>query len=178
MVAQGFSQIEGIDYTETFAPVVNFTTLHVILALVAHHNLELHQMDVKSAYLNGTLEEIIYMHQPEGFIEQGKETWVCKLNKGLYGLKQAGRTWNSELNTTIKTMGFKRLNSDGCVYIQGALETQDLIILAVYVDNILIAASNNLVMTNFKKKFCGVYTSADLGNADFHLGWVIESNEY
>ena len=91
MVAKGFTQQEGIDYTETFSPVVRFTSIRIILALVVGLDLELHQMDVKTAFLNGELEEEIYMVQPEGFIVPGSEHKVCKLKKSIYGLKQSSR---------------------------------------------------------------------------------------
>ena len=93
LVAKGFTQQEGIDYTETFSHVVRFTSIRIILALVAGLDLELHQMDVKTAFLNGELEEKIYMVQPEGFIVPGSEHKVCKLKKSIYGLKQSLRQW-------------------------------------------------------------------------------------
>ena len=91
VVARGFQRIEGIEYTETFAPVIKFTTIRLLLALVAHFDLELHQMDVVTASLNGNLEEDIHMEQPEGCIDGGKSDFVCKLLKAIYGLKEAHR---------------------------------------------------------------------------------------
>ena len=93
LVAKGFTQREGIDYRETFSPVSKKDSLRVILALVAHFDLELHQMDVKTAFLNGDLEEEVYMKQPEGFLSSVGEHLVCKLNKSIYGLKQASCQW-------------------------------------------------------------------------------------
>ena len=90
-MAKGFTQKGGIDYKETFSPVSKKDSLRIIMALVAHFDLELHQMDVKTAFLNGSLEEKVYMDQPEGFSIKGKEQMVCKLNKSIYGLKQASR---------------------------------------------------------------------------------------
>jgi hypothetical protein len=84
LCAKGYSQKEGIDYTETFAPVAKFASIRALLALAAHYDLEVHQMDVKTAFLNGDLEEDIYMVQPEGFVKTGQENMVCKLNKSLY----------------------------------------------------------------------------------------------
>ena len=101
-VAQGFRQKHGIDYNETFAPVARFDSIRAVLALVAHHDWELHQMDVKSAYLNGDLEEELYMRQPTGFVVKGSENLVCRLNKSLYGLKQVGRTWNKRIDVELK----------------------------------------------------------------------------
>lgn len=91
LVAKGFTQKEGVDYTEIFAPVVKFTTVRIMLALVAHYDWELKQMDVTTAFLHGDLDKDIYMHQPEGFIDKSKPDHVCLLKKALYGLKQSPR---------------------------------------------------------------------------------------
>lgn len=87
LVAKGYSQVAGVDFNETFAPVAKFTTIRTIVAIGAAMDLEMHQMDVKTAFLNGELEEDIYMDQPQGFVEEGKQHLVCKLKKSLYGLK-------------------------------------------------------------------------------------------
>ena len=91
LVAKGYTQVEGIDYIETFAPVVKFNSVRIILSIAAIEDLDIQQMDVKTAFLNGILEEEIYMEQPEGYIESGKKNHVCKLKKSLYGLKQSPR---------------------------------------------------------------------------------------
>lgn len=87
LVTQGFSQIPGLDYNEMYSLTIRFTSIRLILALACHYNLEMHHINVKGAYLNGNLDEDVYMHQPEGFIEEGMEALVCKLNKGIYSLK-------------------------------------------------------------------------------------------
>src|SRR5712692_1408941 len=92
LVAKGFMQIPGIDYDETFSPVARFESLRLLLVLAALENWEIHQMDVKSAFLNGILNEEIYMEQPQGFIAAKQENKVCRLKRALYGLKQASRT--------------------------------------------------------------------------------------
>lgn len=91
LVVKGFEQRHGIDYTDVFTPVVKLTTIRMALSMVAAENLQLHQMDVKTTILHGDLVEELYMTQPEGFVEKGKEKLVCKLKKSLYGLKQAPR---------------------------------------------------------------------------------------
>jgi len=91
LVAKGFSQIPGVDYNDVFSPVLKHSSIRTFFGIVAMHNLELEQLDVKTAFLHGELDEEIYMEQPEGFIEPGKEAFVCKLKKSLYGLKQSPR---------------------------------------------------------------------------------------
>jgi Reverse transcriptase (RNA-dependent DNA polymerase) len=93
LVTKGFSQIHGIDYDETFTPVARLNSLQLLLNLAAIFNWEVHQLDIKTAYLHGDLDEEIYMDQPEGFVKKGEEHKVCHLKKALYGLKQAGRQW-------------------------------------------------------------------------------------
>ena len=94
LVAQGFSQIEGLDFNETFSPTIRFTTIRLILAFACRYNLELRHIDIKGTYLNGKLEDDVYMWQPEGFIADGQQHLVCKLNKGIYGLRQSGHIWH------------------------------------------------------------------------------------
>jgi hypothetical protein len=106
LVARGFTQQAGIDYDETFAPVAKFQSIRTILALAAMNDLELHQMDVKTAFLYGSLEETVYMEQPQGF-ERGKDM-VWKLDRSLYGLKQAPRAWYRTLDSSLKELGFTR----------------------------------------------------------------------
>ena len=136
LVAQGYSQTEGIDFNETFAPVAKFASIRALLALAAIYDLEIHQMDVKTAFLNGDLEEEIYMVQPEGFVVSGKEQLVCKLNKSLYGLKQASRAWYQKMDQALLDVKFHRLQADSCVYV---FRRDSLVIfVALYVDDLLL----------------------------------------
>ena len=108
LVAKGYLQRYGVDYVDTYAPVARLPSIRALIALTAHHDLELHQMDVKSAYLNGDLEEEIFMEQPEGYVIPGQEHLVCKLQKSLYGLKQAGRTWHHKIDVALKVAASRR----------------------------------------------------------------------
>lgn len=116
LVAKGFTKREWVDYSETFSPVSTKDSFRVIMALTTHFNLELHQIDVKTAFLNGELEENIYMQQPLGFIERGNEHWVCKLNKSIYGLKQVSRQWHKKFDQVVTAAGFTENKIDNCIY--------------------------------------------------------------
>ena len=117
LVAQGYSQRPGIDYEETFSPVVRFESVRSVIALAAHENMKLHQMDVKTAFLNGKLQEEVFIRQPEGFVEQGKENHVCRLKKSIYGLKQSPRCWNMTIDDHLKKMKFQQTEGDPCLYV-------------------------------------------------------------
>ena len=140
LVAQGYTQKNAIDYDETFSPVVRFESIRTIIALAAKHNLRLHQIDVTIAFLNGTLEEVIYMKQPEGFEIKGKERMVCKLKKSIYGLNQSPRCWNQALDDHLKKIGFISSMNDPCIYTLNA--GGEVFILAVYVDDIILAGKS------------------------------------
>ncbi len=116
LVARGFTQTFGVDYNETFAPIAMFVLIHYILALTSIENMKIHQMDVKTAFLNGDLEEEIYMEQLEGFTQEG-EHLMCKLHKSLYGLKQSPRAWNQKLDAFLKSMEFVRNDTNFSMYV-------------------------------------------------------------
>jgi len=140
LVAKGYTKKWGIDYKETFSPVSKKDSLRIVLALVAHYDLELHQMDVKTVFLNGDLEEDVYMDQPEGFEIKGKDQMVCKLKKSIYGLKQASRQWYIKFNDTITSFGFKEITVDRCIYQK--ISGSKFIFLVMYVDDILLATND------------------------------------
>ena len=117
LVAQGFSQKQGLDYDETFSPVIRFESFRSLVAVALQKRLKLHQLDITAAFLNGRLEEEVFMNQPEGFAVKGKEHLVCKLKQSLYGLKQSPRCWNSALDAHLKSMGYAQSTNDPCIYI-------------------------------------------------------------
>ncbi len=133
LVAKGFTQIPGIDYDETFSPVTCFELLWLLLALAALENWEIHQMDVKLAFLNGILNEKIYMEQPQGFITAEQENKVCWLKRALYGLKQASRTWNQQFHGVLNALGFKWMYSDAGIYMCYQHGGNSLLIVILYV---------------------------------------------
>ena len=119
LVARGFDQKFGSDYDETFCPVVRLESLRSLIALSTQRGLELHHVDVATAFLNGTLQREIYMEQPTGYEKEGEEHLVCRLRKSIYGLKQSSRCWNMALDTHLRNMGFFQSKSNPCIYVSG-----------------------------------------------------------
>ena len=149
LVAQGYSQKEGLDYDETLSPVVQSESVHSVIALMSKNGLKLHQMDITTAFLNGDLEEEVYMKQPEGFLADGQEHLVCRLKKSIYGLKQSPRCWNQVLDAQLKLMGFKQSTSDPCIYTSKT-KLDGLFILGMYVDDILLAGKSQQKLAQVK----------------------------
>ncbi|KAL5811668.1 hypothetical protein ACOSQ3_026618 [Xanthoceras sorbifolium] len=172
MVVKGFQQKEGIDYNEIFSPVVKLTTIRLVLKIVAAENLHLEQLDVKTAFLHGNLEEEIYMRQPEGFKEAGKENLVCRLKKSLYGLKQAPRQWYKKFDSFMSSSGFTRCQADHCCYIKRF--DNSFIILLLYVDDMLVAGSDMQEIMNLKRELSKQFAMKDLGAAKQILGMRIK----
>ena len=137
LVAKGFTQREGVDYEATFSPVSSKDSFRVIMALVAHFDMELHQMDVKTAFLNGDLNEEVYMMQPEGFVANDSGTLVCRLKKSIYGLKQASRQWYLKFHSVVASYGFVENKVDQCIYCK--VSGRKFIFLILYVDDIAFA---------------------------------------
>ncbi|NBX97749.1 hypothetical protein EBQ81_02685, partial [bacterium] len=171
LVAKGYSQVEGLDFTETFAPVAKFTSIRILLSLAAANNWECHHMDVKTAFLNGDLEEEIFMEQPEGFVKPGEEHLVCKLHKTIYGLKQSPRAWNKKLNDELKKQGFSRCEADHSVYFKR--DNKGLVFLLVYVDDIIIVADSTAAMGACKEALSMTFTMTDLGETNHFLGMEV-----
>jgi transposase InsO family protein len=169
LVAKGFTQVHGIDYTDTFAPVTKFSTIRVLLALAAKYDLEIHQMDVKSAFLNGELEEEIYLHLPPGFRDSSNLVW--KLKRALYGLKQAHKSWYKRLRTVFEGLGFTRSEADHSVFFK--VEDGTIVIVAVYVDDKLMLSKDQKIIDQLKVKLAAEYDLTDLGEARWILGMEI-----
>jgi len=150
LIAKDFTQKDGIDYKETFSPVSRKYSFRIIMELVAHYDLELHQMDVKTAFLNEHLEEDVYMDQPVGFTKEGKEHMVCKLKRSIYGLKQDSRQWYLKFNDIIVSFGFKENIIDRCIYMK--VSGSKFIFLILYVSDILLA-TNDLGLLSETKRF-------------------------
>src|SRR3954462_5223237 len=167
LVAKGYTPKEGEDFFDTYSPVARLTAIRVILSLAASHGLLVHQMDVKTAFLNGELDEEIYMDQPDGFVVNGQERKVCKLLKSLYGLKQAPKQWHEKFDKTLTAAGFVVNEADKCVYYRhGGGEG---VILCLYVDDILIFGTNLNAIKEVKDFLSRSFEMKDLGVADVIL---------
>ena len=166
LVAQGFRQKKGIDFNETFAPVARMTSQRLVIAIAAQEGLQLYTVDVDNAYLNGDIDAELYMKQPKGFVDpQHPDTskWVCKLNKSLYGIKQAGNIWNGAIHTYIISLQFIRAKGDLCVYTREHGGTR--MVLALHVDDFTIAATPsqfNWFITSLQQRFSIKYQEASM----------------
>lgn len=168
LVALGCRQLYGVDYNETFAPVVTMTTIRTILAVAAHHDLELEQMDVVTAFLNGDLEEDIYMAIPEGLKTNANTNKVCKLLKSLYGLKQSPRQWYFKMHQFLLQIGLTSSPNDPCLYIRHS--SIGILLIALYVDDLLIAGSSPSEVKSVKDKLSHRFEMKDMGEAKVILG--------
>jgi hypothetical protein len=173
LVAKGFSQKEGIDYGEIFAPVAKYKTIRMLLGIASKNNLVLGQLDVKTAFLNGILKEEIYMELPKGYPTKPVGV-VCKLIKSLYGLKQSPMEWNSALDQYLLSIGFKPTAADPCLYVRNIKE--ELVLLAVYVDDIVVAASTKALEIAVKKELMSKFEMTDLGELNWYLGMKVTRN--
>ncbi|WVZ07194.1 hypothetical protein V8G54_020540 [Vigna mungo] len=165
LVAKGFTQVEGVDYHEIFAPVVKHCSVRVLMAIVAHCNLHLEQLDVRTAFLHGDLEETIYMKQPDGFAVDDR---VCLLQKSLYGLKQSPRQWYRKFDDFLIKLNFKRCNYDDCVYTLN--HGGEMLYLLLYVDDILMASSDRGMIGETKARLADAFEMKELGEARRILG--------
>ena len=174
LVALGCRQLYGVDYNETFAPVVTMTTIRTILAVTAHHDLELEQMDVVTAFLNGDLEEDIYMSVPEGLKTNNNSNKVCKLLKSLYGLKQSPRQWYFKMHEFLLKIGFSSSPNDPCPYIRHL--SSGITLISLYVDDLLIAGTSAAEVQAIKDKLCHRFEMKNIGEAKVTLGIEISKD--
>ena len=165
LVAKGYSQVPGQDYMETTSPVARLASYRALLSLAAKLDLEAHHLDIETAFLNGSLDEEIYMKTPDGFTEKGG---MWKLLKSLYGLKQASYVWNKLLDSTLKKLGFNRCDKDTCVYLCKSGDT--FTILAVHVDDMLIVSNSKPKLAEIKLGLARYFKVKDLGEVKFLLG--------
>ena len=143
-------------------------SIRIMLAIAAYHDYEIWQMDVKTAFLNGYLEEEVYMSQPEGFVSKGRENQVCKLKKSIYGLKQASRSWNIRFDVTVKEFGFIKNVDEPCVYKK--ISGSTIVFLVLYVDDILLIGNDIPMLQSVKTWLSSKFFMKDLDEASYILG--------
>ena len=168
LVAKGYTQKAGIDYDETFSPVAMLKSIRILLSIAAALDYEIWQMDVKTAFLNGHLDESIYMVQPDGFVVKGQERKVCKLLRSIYGLKQASRSWNQRFDQAIKTFVFEQNVDEPCVYKR--IKDGKVVFLVLYVDDILLIGNDVGNLSSVKLWLSQQFDMKDLGEANYVLG--------
>ena len=171
-MSKGYTQREGIDYNEVFSPIVKHASICILLALVAQFDLELAQLDVKTAFLHGDLEEEIYMSQADGLRVAGNKKLVCSLKKSLYGLKQLPRQWYKRFDSFMLAQDYTRSQFDHCVYFR-KLADQSYIYLLLYVDDMLIACKSKVEINRLKIQLNREFEMKDLGKARKILGMEI-----
>ena len=172
LVAQGFSQVEGIDYGETYAPVARLESIRILLAYATHHNFKLQQMDVKSAFLYGPLKEEVYVKQPPGFEDTNFPNHVYKLDKALYGLKQAPRAWYEHLRELLFDRGFEVGQIDPTLFTKKV--NGQLFVCQIYVDDIIFGSSNKAFNDDFLKLMTDRFKMSMMGEMKFFLGFEIK----
>lgn len=175
LVTKGYVQRQGVDFDEVFAPVARMESVRLLVALAAEFKWKIHHMDVKSAFLNGDLNEEVYVCQPPGFEVTGEDSKVYRLKKALYGLKQAPRACNSKLDATLSDLGFERCPSESGLYKKQV--DQKALIVGVYVDDLIITGGSDRAIEDFKKQMKSKFSMSDLGLLSYYLGIEVKQTE-
>jgi len=176
LVAKGYKQREGIDYREVFAPVARLETIRLMILLVTQHRWKIYQLDVKSAFLNGFLEEEIYVEQPLGYIEAGNEGKVYKLKKALYGLKQSPRAWNTIIDKYFQENGFEKCPYEHVMYVKKEADGSTLFV-CLYVDDLIFTSNNPTMFENFKNSMVQKFEMIDIGLMTHFIGLEVMQKE-
>ncbi|GLU00818.1 hypothetical protein SLE2022_181580 [Rubroshorea leprosula] len=175
LVAKGYMQQEGVDFDETFALVARFDTIRTVLALAAQHKWSVFQFDVKSAFLNGFLEENVYVQQPRGYEIEGQEQKVYKLKKALYGLKQAPRAWYERINAHFCSHGFHKSPSEPTLYVQ-TRGGDEVLLVCLYVDDLIYTSNSSFLLKEFRRMMVNEFDMTDLGLMRYFLGLEVVQN--
>lgn len=167
-VAKGYAQVRDINYSETFSPTARMASVRTLMDVAVQEDLTVHQMDVKSAYLNAPIDHTVFIEQPLGFNQGENNKFVFKLKKSLYGLKQSGRLWNNLLHHFLISQNFIQSMCDNCVYTRHRDNTKDIIV--VWVDDLIIASSNLQCVNEVKRMLSLKFKMKDLGEISWFLG--------
>jgi len=173
LVARGFTQQEGIDYSETFSPVIKQATVRLVFSIAVSRNWKIHQLDIHNAFLIGVLTKEVYMKQPPGFVDSSLPSHVCKLHKSLYGLKQAPRAWYTCLSDFLLSIGFRASKVDTSLFILS--DGTNIFYLLVYVDDILLTGSNSAMLHHLIQLLSSEFKLRDLGAFHYFLGIEVQS---
>ncbi|GKV01270.1 hypothetical protein SLEP1_g13835 [Rubroshorea leprosula] len=176
LVAKGYIQEYGIDYDEVFAPVARLETIRLIISLAAQNKWKNYQMDIKSAFLNGYLEEEVYVQQPLGYVVKGHEDRVLKLKKALYGLKQAPRAWYSRIDKYFQDHGFTKCPHEHALYVKED-KIGGFMLVCLYVDDLIFTGNNANMFEEFKKAMTQEFEMTDIGLMSYYLGIEVKQNE-
>lgn len=175
LVVKGYGQVWGVDFFDTFSPVARLDTIRMLLSIEAQKSWKIFQMDIKSAFLNGLLQEEKYVEQQEGFNVPGQENMVYLLKKALYGLKQAPRAWYSRMDSHLLDLGFERSLSESTLYVKKV--GSNVTIISLYMDDLLVTENNIALIKEFKKEMMKVFEMTDLGEMTYFLGMEIEQTQ-
>ena len=165
---KGYKQNEGLDYFDTYSSMTRINSIRMVLEIFALRNLEVYQMDVKAAFLNGDLDKETYIEQTKGFSTRGQEKKVCKLVKSLYGLKQAPKQWHDKFDNIVMSQGFKVNECEKCVYVKDT--EHGYVIICLFVDDILIVNSDDKMIISTKTMFNSRFDMKNMGPVDVILG--------
>ena len=168
LIARGFTQQEGIDYSETFSPVIKQATVRLFFSIAFSRNWKIHQLDIHNAFLNGVLTEEVYMKQPLGFVDSSLPSHVCRLHESLYGLKQALRAWYTRLSDFLLSIGFQASKVDTSLFILS--DGTNIFYLLMYVDDILLTGSNSAMLHHLIQLLSSEFKLRDLGVVHYFLG--------
>ena len=168
LVAQGYTQVEGIDFDETFAPVARLESIRILLSITSHLNFKLYQMDVKSDFLNVMLQEEVYVEQPKGFVDLHRLDDVYKLKRALYGLKKAPIAWYDRLTAYLTEHGFKRGFAYTTLFIRK--DKNYFIVAQIYVDDIVFGATNDSLAQSFVDEMKAMFEMSMVGELTYFLG--------
>jgi hypothetical protein len=171
-VAQGYTQVEGLNFGETYAPVARLKVIKILLAYACAHNIKLYQMDVKSAFVNGYISEEVYVEQPPGFEDDKNTNHVYKLKKALYGLKQAHRAWYERLRDFLLYKAFKMGKVDITLFTKKI--GNNLFVLQIYVDDIIFGSTNQDYCDEFGKMMANEFEMSMIGELSYILGLQIK----